>query len=217
MNRMRLIVLGWVSCLLSACLAEPTLSDPPVWMPEEPSRCELRGWVASRDVVTVRSQPSPDADAVGTLPAMVKTPDFFHYGVELSILSAQNGWLKIADARDDPVLSGQPARPTYSGTGWVPGSAVSFSVQSDTGYARPDTTSTTLATLEDGWLTEVGAIDRIVACTGEWALLDYRLVRERNDTTDILEELTPEQQAATQSRAWFRGICPLQETTCDQE
>ena len=214
---MRSIVLGGVSCILSACLAEQPVTEPPVWLPEEPTQCELRGWVASQDVVTVRAQPGPDADTLGTLPAMVKTPDYFFYGVELNILGSRNGWIKIANAKDDPGMSSQPARPTYSGTGWVPGSAVSFSVQTDTGYARPDTSSTAIATLDGGWLTELGEIDRIVACTGEWALLSYRLVRERNDTTDILEELTPEEQEATQGQAWFRDICPLQETTCDQE
>jgi len=206
-----------LTTFLTACQTGQSATDRTVWRPEKPTQCDLGGWVSSPEAVTVRAQPDENAASLGTLPPMIKTPDAFHYGVELTIHGSHNGWLIISGAQDDPELSGQPARPVYSGSGWIPGSAVSFSVQSDTGYARPGATSTVVATFDGAWLTEVGDIDRVVACNGEWALLDFHRVRERNETTDILETLTPEEQAASQNRAWFRNICPVQETTCDQE
>lgn len=58
------------------------------------------------------------------------------------------------------------------------------------------------------WLTERATLRGIVACDGQWLLLDYEM---RNSAT--LERLADKDR--TRGRAWFRGVCASSETTCD--
>jgi len=52
------------------------------------------------------------------------------------------------------------------------------------------------------------ALRGIVACDGEWLLLDYEMRQSEN-----WEPLAPKDR--TRARAWFRGVCASAETTCD--
>ena len=81
-------------------------------------------------------------------------------------------------------------------------------IQSARGYARPAASSEWLLELGSDWLTERATLRGIVACDGEWLLLDYEM---RNN--DKFEPLAPEDR--TRGRAWFRGLCESSETTCD--
>ena len=81
-------------------------------------------------------------------------------------------------------------------------------VQSARGYARPDAGSERLLDLKGDWLRDRVALRGIVACDGEWLLLDYEM---RND--EKLEPLAPKDRK--RGRAWFRGICGSEETSCD--
>ena len=61
----------------------------------------------------------------------------------------------------------------------------------------------------------MGSIEQVIACSGEWVLLDYSLKKRRNPQTLALKKLSPAEQQASQGRAWFRGVCANQETTCE--
>ena len=45
-------------------------------------------------------------------------------------------------------------------------------------------------------------------------LLDYLVDRKRSPQDEIVERAKGEQLAG---RAWFRGLCDVQETTCDMK
>ena len=99
-------------------------------------------------------------------------------------------------------------RPVYQGEGWIEAGDMQVGVQSARGYARPDAGSERLLDLKGDWLRDRVALRGIVACDGEWLLLDYEM---RND--EKLEPLAPKDRK--RGRAWFRGICGSEETSCD--
>ena len=198
------------TCIVHAGAAEN------VWVPTEETSCKFAGWAIDRDPsgIKVRAAPSSRAAVRGTLPPYVRGPDRY-FGVELDITGSHDGWLRIDGAKDDPERSGRPPRATYSGAGWVHGSRLMFVIQSGAGYARPDITSRQLVNLDQEWLTEMGKIRLVVACYKDWALVEFELERRRNPVTNALEDLSPAERKASRGRAWFRGICWSQETTCD--
>jgi hypothetical protein len=212
---------GWVALLGASmaaafnCIAHAGAAES-VWVPTEETSCKFTGWAIDRDPrgINVRAAPSSRAAVRGTLPPYVRGPDRY-FGVELDITGSHNGWLRIEAAKDDSERSGRPPRATYSGAGWVHGSRVMFAVQSGAGYARPDMTSQQLVNLGDDWLTDMGKIRLIVACNEEWALVEFEIERRRNPVTEALEDLSAAERKASRRRAWFRGICWSQETTCD--
>jgi hypothetical protein len=187
------------------------------WEPTTETNCKIEGW--SKDTnqhgLQVRSSAGENAMVVGTLPRYVINFDSHNFGIEFHIIGSHQGWLKIRDAKDDPYRSNQPLRATFSGIGWIPGKSVDFIVQSGSGHLRPDAESQKLLDLKDDWLTSMGEIERVIACSGEWVLLDYSLDKRRNHQTHALTSLTKEEQQASQNRAWFRGVCANQETTCE--
>ena len=171
--------------------------------------CDLQAWVADRDPagLNVRSAPSREARVIGTLPPMVNPDGERDYGVELRITGAKDGWLRIDGARDDASRNGLGTpRPTFAGSGWIAGNLVGFGVQSAHGHARADVGSERIVDLGKDWLSDRAEITRMLDCTGDWAHVEFRL-RARMATAEA---------AGAPQRAWFRGICANQETTCDR-
>ena len=77
-------------------------------------------------------------------------------------------------------------RPVYQGEGWIEAGDMQVGVQSARGYARPDAGSERLLDLKGDWLRDGSRLRGIVACDGEWLLLDYEM---RND--EKLRPLAP--------------------------
>ncbi|MEW8204820.1 MAG: hypothetical protein AB2746_01705, partial [Candidatus Thiodiazotropha taylori] len=61
----------------------------------------------------------------------------------------------------------------------------------------------------------MGRIRQVPARYNEWVLLDYSLAKQRNPQTLALKRLTETERQTTRGRAWFRGVCASQETTCE--
>lgn len=182
------------------------------------TRCDLEGWTTDTDPkgLNVRAAPSAQAAIVGTLPGYEASADSLRTS-RFSITGSANGWLRIEGGREyrvQDVPDEWPDRPAYAGSGWISGRHAGFAVQSAHGHAKPDASSTTLLDLKGDWLTDVGAVDRIVACSGKWALVDFHLEHRRDG--DRLVDLTPREKTASSARAWFRAVCPLIETTCGE-
>ncbi len=199
---------GRAIALLAAASFAASLSHaaPQGAAPAHATECRVEAWAADRDPagLNVREAPSRDARVLGTLPPMVNPDGERDYGIEFRVTGSKDGWLRIDGARDDPGRSGQASpRPTYAGTGWIAGNLVRFTVQSAHGYEKPDSASTRLVDLGEHWLTDRGEVTRMIACEGDWALVEFML---RGDGKAA--------HGAPQ-RAWFRGICANQETTCD--
>lgn len=175
--------------------------------------CALEGWAADRDPkgLNVRADPSAQARVLGILPPLSVDDDRADFGIPLRITASRGGWLRIDGAHDDPARSGRPARATYGGSGWVSGRFVRFKVQSAQGYRAPDAASERVVDLGDDALTDMAALTRVLACSGAWALVEFVQERRRDPVSQGLADVADR----TPQRAWFRGICANQETTCD--
>ncbi|AVJ28330.1 hypothetical protein [Achromobacter spanius] len=204
--------------LLAALALSPALHAEPAvkgsaWTPDGPTACRVSGWTTNaKPAIPVHASPSASANQVGTLPTTrgdSPDPEVDLYSVTFDITEARDGWLKIKNASD--AMSGSdrsPPRPVYQGEGWIAAGDAQVGIQSARGYARPDAGSERLLDLGSDWLTERATLRGIVACDGEWLLLDYEM--RHSATWELLAE-----KDRTRGRAWFRGVCSSSETTCD--
>ncbi|WP_312428978.1 hypothetical protein [Achromobacter sp.] len=204
--------------LLAALALSPALHAQPAgkgaaWTPPGPTACRFSGWTTNdKPAIPVRASASGSGKQVGALPTTrgdSPDPEVDLYSVIFDVTEARDGWLKIKNASD--AMSGSdrsPPRPVYQGEGWIAAGDAQVGIQSARGYARPDAGSERLLDLGHDWLTERATLRGIVACDGEWLLLDYEM---RNSAT--WERLAEKDR--TRGRAWFRGVCASSETTCD--
>lgn len=192
-----------------AAASASTSDSEKVWIPDQPMRCNgISGWqhYQINGPVPVRDRPAASGKILGSLPAIATDQD---YSVLFDILTIQRGWVQIANASDAyNEAAGYPKRSVYQGVGWIPADAALLRVQSGRGYARPDLSSTRLLDLKPRWLGDAGVIKSLAGCHGEWVLLAYRLTRSETGQS------IPKDQQKTEM-AWFRGYCPIEETTCD--
>lgn len=183
------------------------------WTPAGPTACHFSGWTTNdKPAIAVRDAPSSQSKTLGTLPTTRDDgadPDIDYYSVTFDVTEARDGWLKIQNASDE-MTGGDVSRPrpVFEGAGWIEAGDAQVGIQSSRGYARPDASSERLLDLRDDWLTERATLRGIVACDGDWLLLDYEM---RN--SEQWELLAPKDR--TRGRAWFRGVCASAETTCD--
>nr|WP_315846219.1 hypothetical protein [uncultured Achromobacter sp.] len=208
-----------IPLLLATLALSPTLpaqaaSKVEAWVPAGPTACSFSGWTTNKKpVIQVRAAPSPQAVTVGRLPTTrgddPDPDDIDYYSVTFDVTEARDGWLKIKNASDD-MTGGETSRPrpVYRGEGWIEAADAQVGIQSARGYARPDAGSERLLDLGSDWLTERATLRGIVACEGEWLLLDYEMRQ-----SEKWEPLAAKDR--TQGRAWFRGLCTSEETTCD--
>lgn len=210
---LRPLALLFAALALSPGLHAQTASHAAAWTPAGPTACRFSGWTTNaKPAIRVRASASASAKQLGALPTTrgdSPDPEVDLYSVTFDVTEARDGWLKIRNASD--AMSGSdrsPPRPVYQGEGWIAAGDAQVGIQSARGYARPDAGSERLLDLDSDWLTERATLRGIVACDGEWLLLDYEM---RHSATF---ELLPEKDR-TRGRAWFRGVCASSETTCD--
>ena len=179
--------------------------------------CSIDAWVVERDPagLNVRAGAHHDAPILGTLPAYVPDGERRGFGIPVRITAARNGWFRIAGAHDDPARSGKPPRSTYPGEGWVAANMVRFKLQSGRAHTAPLPSSRVLLDIGSDDVTELGEITRVRDCVGDWVQVDLRLNARRDPKTDALLSLPAERQMVVE-RAWLRGVCANQETTCDR-
>jgi len=209
----RRIFLVLATLTLSPAFGAQATSNVAVWTPPGPTACSVSGWTTNvKPAIAVRAAPSANAQVLGRLPTTRgddPDPDIDYYSVTFDVTEARDGWLKIKNASDDMTGNDTPRpRPVYRGEGWIEAEDAQVGIQSARGYARPDAGSERLLDLKSDWLTERATLRGIVACDGEWLLLDYEMRQSEN-----WEPLAPKDR--TQGRAWFRGVCASAETTCD--
>lgn len=158
--------------------------------------CDFGGWSIDRDPkgLNVRAGPSATARIVRTLPPPAYDPDYEREMFSgFDVFEARDGWFLIGvldarDARDD-----KPVK-----WGWIHGSKIGFAVQSDVAFTEPDPASA-VAAVE--WEDKQG-----------WHPFDYR---HPIDCKGHWVKLTVSGQDRRERIAWTRGICDIQETTCD--
>lgn len=187
-----------------------------VWTPDGATQCNAGAWTNNDwpGPIPVHAAPSLIAPILGHLPTTDRGDDPVHdYSIGFTITGTVPGWLRIAQAGDrDMTDHGIKAREVPSGEGWIPDDAARFGLQSGLGHARPDPRSPRLVDRQDAWVTEFARIDRVLGCNGRWILIEASM-RQEGLPTEEPTALPPERQQ--RFRAWFRGHCPIEETTCD--
>ncbi|MFG1343299.1 SH3 domain-containing protein [Xanthobacter autotrophicus DSM 431] len=175
--------------------------------------CRISAWSIdkSRKGLPVRAAPSDTAKVLGTLAPPRHTPesgngedDSWH--VEFEITGYKDGWFRIADATPPGAPYGDPPPKSYpksyKGTGWIRADKV--------GGAYANTQMPVMRLLQspsidamdyapgkdtadpEGNLPIDGTLERIHACSANWALTTSR----------------------DGKRGWWRGICSNQVTNC---
>lgn len=215
----------------AAALAAGARPQAPVLAPVAPSladatpgACRLDAFVRDTDPagLNVRSEPSTRGRILGTLPPVVASTVLEGYPVrtEVTITGHANGWFRIEDARDNPELTGLPARPVFAGSGWVSGRQLTVKSQAGHGYLQPDATSQAVLRLGDDGSFDGDAMvaaGALIACRGEWALVEFADAALPADFRPLVVT-APEARAglpAGRFRAWLNRLCGIQETRCD--
>ncbi|CEJ16120.1 hypothetical protein BN1110_06471 [bacterium YEK0313] len=191
-------------------------ATPAAWEPGRPTTCRFGAWTRNEtaEPVAVHAEPSATSAVVGRLPTTgADGSTAYDYSVAFEITAATGDWLQISGATDaNNANDDRAARPVYSGSGWIRADAARFGIQSARGYQRPDTASPRLVDLGTDWATELGTLTRILACADEWVLVDLTLHSRRGPGARLTTLPAAERQ---HRRAWFRGVCASEETTCD--
>ena len=164
---------------------------------EPASRCNFSGWSSDADPhgLNVRAGPSATAPILGTLPSPELGQDIeVDFGVTFDVVESSNGWFRIENARRWSEQSGPSSLPS----GWISGRYLAFQLQTDKVFAAPDPGSRVeVASRDEGGTLMQFRYRHPTDCRGEWVRLTVigRDGRERE--------------------GWVRGICGIQETTCD--
>ena len=162
------------------------------------ARCNFSGWSSDLDPhgLNVRADPSPAARILGTLPPPEPGQDIeVDFGVTFDVVESRNGWFRIENARR---WSEEGRGPSRLPAGWISGRYLTFQLQTDKVFAAPDPGSPVVLTSWDdnGTLMQF-RYNHPTGCSGEWV------------------RLTAIGRDGREQQGWVRGICGLQETTCD--
>lgn len=172
-----------------------TSSDPGI-----PGQCSFSAWAANTTPAgtPIRSGPGKTFPAIGTLPPARETEAGL-YGIEAAtfdVVEAKNGWFRIdkvvfqrLDFDEEPVV--------YP-SGWISGADLSFALQSDFAFERPDARSAKVAS---SWNDPNGQnpvrFHDAEDCQGEWV------------------KLTVSGYDGAEKPGWVRGLCGKLETACE--
>ena len=189
-----------------------------------PAACKFGAFVQEDDPagLNVRDAPGAQGRILGTLPPTLHAAGEFKLDVrvEVEVVGAKDGWLRVAHAQDNEALTGSPARATYPGEGWVSGRKLTVKSQATRGYAAPGATAPVVMRFTDDESfdgDEMVAAGRLLACKGTWAQVEFSESALSAATRKRLS-LQPEARAGVppgRFRAWLNQICAVQETTCD--
>jgi len=168
--------------------------------PAVPGQCRFSAWAAAsaKGGTVIRSGPGKKYEAVGTLPA-ARATEAGIAGVEAAtfdVVEAKFGWFRIENAKYQRLDFDEA--PVVYPSGWIPGTAISFALQSDYAFERPDPKSPVVAS---GWQDPEGPHQMLFEnpqyCAGDWVML------------------TVAGYDGDKKLAWLRGACGSLETTCD--
>jgi hypothetical protein len=161
----------------------------------------------------VHAMPDTQSPVLGRiLPPVVD--QYRPWPVSFAIREARDGWLLVEHAGDDPVLTERPARPMYSGRGWIRGKGVSVGVQASQAFAEPRHASDIVVQADPMHTLEgVGEVVEVFACEGDWVLARWQ-IREAGSVRHSDNAVVSRNPLVLQG--WATGICNIQETSCDQ-
>lgn len=209
--------LGLLALLATAPHAQAERLALPLTLPQGAQNCDLQGWAYSNGLadVVLRQSPDKESRALGIVPVSDPSKIASHgnmlYPAEVTVAQYDRGWLKVSELRDQE--NDEAARVVPPTPGWIEANAIRFNIQSGNGHEAPDPASKVLIDMKGEWATEVGEIEQVRACQGDWVLVDYRQTLTR-EAQHGLVPLSAEKQFRRQ--AWFRNTCGDLFTTCDR-
>ena len=152
----------------------------------DPSQCSVPAYASpERKPVKVYSAPGKSADILGFLPVS-EDEDGTRKGAYVTIVSMQRDWALVADTAAWDNSEQGPH-------GWVEARYLRFALQTNHGFASPNPESTIMVTTD--WLMP-SQIRKLEDCYRDWVLVTAKTGGKAH-------------------KAWFRGACANQETTCD--
>ena len=170
--------------------------------------------------LNVRQAPNLSSKVIGVLPPAIKGSELDNYivKIELDVLSSHNGWIKITNAAENTMLTGKPALPIFSGSGWVSGRKLTVKSQAKFGYAQPNIKSQQVLETKQGDFDndELMHAGQMIACKGNWALMEFSQNKLSADTNDALVVAASAKKSLPKGhfRAWLHQLCGIQETSC---
>lgn len=189
----------FIAGLILAGLGARGMAAPAPVVARPAQTCFFDGWSKDRDPAgqNVRAGPSMRAPVVGRLTpyGLYHEPDDDRgWGTAFDIVAARGGWFYIRNVsrpagESPPEVDDWLPDPVE---GWISGGLIDFSIQSEIGFARPDPGSRRI------WASRAGdrGFTRVLDCVGEWARVEWV-------------------ENGAHRSAWFRGLCGIQETSCD--
>jgi hypothetical protein len=115
----RMILTAAASIAMGAAAAAATVS-----VPSDMASCKLEGWSTDKDPngLNVRAAPNASAPVLARLPQRSEAENGSL--AQFEILGFKDGWVLIKGASYGDYGDPPPAKPLYSGMGWVHGSLV---------------------------------------------------------------------------------------------
>ena len=211
--------------LAAAVLGLACANAPDRTRADAPPRVRLTGRCG--DIIAYLNDPAPGGREVHAAPdarspvlGRIAPPSPGQNGgaslaVGFQLHEARDGWLLVEGAGDDTALTASPARPMYSGRGWIRGNGVYVGIQASQGFAEPRFASDIVMQalgLHD--LQSVGEMTSLVACEGNWVRGRWT-IREPEGVRYEASAVVSRQPLVIE--AWTTGICNIQETSCDQQ
>lgn len=175
-----------VAQLVILCFAGPALAE---------RACTVPGFSEDDDAVEVHilAAPAEDAAILGIAPRLVPEGEDFARSAEFDITEMQNGWARVENVTSFD-------QTVQASSGWIYGDLIWFVAQTEKAFTAPDSAA------EVVWSGENWPVARAVLdCAGEWALIRF------DDVAWVGDDLVSQGEVT----GWVRGICSLQETTCD--
>jgi hypothetical protein len=150
--------------------------------------CSFEAYTLADPAVEVQIMDGPSADAtvLGIAPQFQPEGEDLIFGAEFTVTGMQDGWARVRNVTDWN-------RDATAPDGWIRGDLIRFVAQTETAFAWPDAGSAVIWQSTDIWPTAFALHD----CVGDWAEISFR---------------DDEPQTVT---GWVRGICGVQETSCD--
>ncbi|NLR74150.1 SH3 domain-containing protein [Leeia aquatica] len=203
----------------AASLAPPQLAVSAAQADQRAS-CNFTAFVQETDPagLNVRQAPGVSAKVLGHLPPVWRNREMgiFPVRIEVEVVAAQGGWFQIQHARDNPDLTGLPARKVFTGRGWVSGAKLVVKSQASKAYARPSVRSPVVLQLQDGAFDsdEMVRAGQLLACSGHWALVAWRRDKLSADLQAQMQPGAGQGKPPARFQGWVNQLCGLQETSC---
>lgn len=168
--------------------------------PGIPGQCRFSAWAANTKPggTPIRSGPGKAFPSIGTLPSARETEAGL-YGIEAAtfdVVETKNGWFRIEKATFQRLDFDE--EPVVYPSGWISGEDLSFALQSDFAFERPDARSAKIAA---SWNDPNGQnplrFHSAEDCQGEWV------------------KLTVSGYDGVEKPGWVRGVCGKLEMTCE--